>query len=660
MKRTIHTNVTFLFKRLRNNYKIMNKNKIDIDEIFEKAFDEESLEDIVAEYVQNEKLEQTIEEKYLLSNDCKTEGTKDSLVKRIIRTSIDTPCCSRNCWGTWKKDDLIKHAQDMEKLSKFEKKVVLLTILRNNAISSESTRYSDPRRRLRFTFRYEPFGKMCAPAFRLLFDIRIYAFKGLLAHLKVSNMSIVPPMHGNKGKTIINRENSLSKKGVIEKVVDFMLTLAETHGEFSPGRNTKTGSTKEDINPDTLWLPASFTRSVILRMYNNQYSDYQISRTAFCSLLDNEPELKHIKIRSPRTDMCDFCELQKRKIAGTKPHDESKAERLTNELVAHQKAYQRERLIYNSEQEHAEKDRKELSEGKLEVYECTEHICMDYGQSIEVPHTTDQLGGTFYLHMRNFHLFGICSALENTHTFYTYDEREAGKGSNEVISFLHDFLATRTIQTPNIRIHADNCTGQNKNKYVMWYLVWLAATGRVRRIEYKFMIKGHTHFIVDSGIGYAKKKLRRSNVFCLKHWADVINSSSTSNNAKIVNASYVYNWKEALIPYFTAFEGISKFHHFAMDSSKPGWIFFRYGSHDDDWKKQKMLKSDSSLKTEKFKNLTKYLTHAGFKGGKPEKEKILYENLRQYVKDAWKDELCPDPRTYKLPVRNKRPCPDLI
>ncbi len=246
----------------------------------------------------------------------------------------------------------------------------------------------------------------------------------------------------------------------------------------------------------------------------------------------------------------------------------------------------------------------------------------------------------------------------NSQLFYTYDEREAGKGANEVISFLHDFLVGRELKTPNIRIHADNCTGQNKNRYVMWYLVWLAATGKVKRIEYKFMIKGHTHFLADSGIGHAKKELRRSDVFCLDHWAEVINRSSVVNKARVVDASCVYDWKKQLQQYFRAFEGISRFHHFAADSSEPGWLFAKYSSDDDKWKKRKLLKSDRSISTGKFENLTKHLSVAGYRGGKPEKEKALFENLRQYIKDEWKDELCPDPRTFKHPVRNKRPCPD--
>ncbi len=66
-------------------------------------------------------------------------------------------------------------------------------------------------------------------------------------------------------------------------------------------------------------------------------------------------------------DMCDFCELQKRKIAGTKIHDEAKAEALTLELLAHQKSYQGERALYNSEVEESKLHRKEFGEKSEQV-----------------------------------------------------------------------------------------------------------------------------------------------------------------------------------------------------------------------------------------------------------------------------------------------------
>ena len=165
------------------------KNKLlDFDDIIEIALNQEnSEEDIIAEFVENEKMDM----------DLRFKEEELSLFKRANLSIADSPCCSNNCFKTWKKEHLKKHADDLEKLTKSEKKVLLLTILRNNAINSESTRYSKQRQRLRFSFRYEPFGKMCAPAFRILFDIRIEALKGLLAHLKANDMSVVPPTHGN-------------------------------------------------------------------------------------------------------------------------------------------------------------------------------------------------------------------------------------------------------------------------------------------------------------------------------------------------------------------------------------------------------------------------------------------------------------------------------
>ncbi|MEK8020723.1 MAG: hypothetical protein VSS75_027970 [Candidatus Parabeggiatoa sp.] len=38
----------------------------------------------------------------------------------------------------------------------------------------------------------------------------------------------------------------------------------------------------------------------------------------------------------------------------------------------------------------------------------------------------------------------------------------------------------------------------------------------------------------------------------------------------------------------------------------------------------------------------------------------LFKNLRKYVKDEWKDELCPNPETFQTPVRKNQACLDWI
>jgi hypothetical protein len=116
--------------------------KLDFDDDVENALnDGDSEEDIVAEYVESEKVEDDYEAQCLSGVD-PVEEKETSLMKSISGYLVDNPCCSKNCCSSWKEDDLQKHAEDMNSLSKTEKKLVLLTILRNSSVKTESTRYS--------------------------------------------------------------------------------------------------------------------------------------------------------------------------------------------------------------------------------------------------------------------------------------------------------------------------------------------------------------------------------------------------------------------------------------------------------------------------------------------------------------------------------------
>ncbi len=45
-----------------------------------------------------------------------------------------------------------------------------------------------------------------------------------------------------------------------------------------------------------------------------------------------------------------------------------------------------------------------------------------------------------------------------------------------------------------VYLHADNCVGQNKNNYVLSYLLW---SGRHTQITLSFLVVGHTKFAPD-------------------------------------------------------------------------------------------------------------------------------------------------------------------
>ena len=87
-----------------------------------------------------------------------------------------------------------------------------------------------------------------------------------------------------------------------------------------------------------------------------------------------------------------------------------------------------------------------------------------------------------------------------TQVNYLIDEGcNIGKGGNCIISLLHHFLAHHNLGETSLTFHADNCSGQNKNRFVMQYLAWRVMTGLNQRIEISFMMVGHTKFAPDYG-----------------------------------------------------------------------------------------------------------------------------------------------------------------
>lgn len=43
-----------------------------------------------------------------------------------------------------------------------------------------------------------------------------------------------------------------------------------------------------------------------------------------------------------------------------------------------------------------------------------------------------------------------------------------------------------------VDLHADNCGGQKKNRYIMWYLLWPICQGYEEEIYLQFLVADHT------------------------------------------------------------------------------------------------------------------------------------------------------------------------
>lgn len=91
-------------------------------------------------------------------------------------------------------------------------------------------------------------------------------------------------------------------------------------------------------------------------------------------------------------------------------------------------------------------------------------------------------------------MFGVAVVNRDKQNNFVYNEREGGKGTNEINSILGYIMEAVVLpmKATKLTAYADNCGGQNKNNYVLVFLLLTAQLGWVEEVNCKFFIKRHT------------------------------------------------------------------------------------------------------------------------------------------------------------------------
>ena len=106
------------------------------------------------------------------------------------------------------------------------------------------------------------------------------------------------------------------------------------------------------------------------------------------------------------------------------------------------------------------------------------HYSFDFAQQVLFPFNSQQPGPIFFKTPRKCGVFGICCEAQSTQINYLIDEADdIGKGANVTISLIHHYLQTHGVKAVNMKLHADNCVGQNKNNAMIQYLMWRVIAG---------------------------------------------------------------------------------------------------------------------------------------------------------------------------------------
>ena len=163
----------------------------------------------------------------------------------------------------------------------------------------------------------------------------------------------------------------------------------------------------------------------------------------------------------------------------------------------------------------------------------------DFAQMVHYPNNSDQVGCLYFKVPRKCSLFGVANEGLGTQVTYLIDEIvDCGKGSNAVISYIHDYLNKHSFNVSNVSLQASNCSGQNKNISFIFYIVSRMLKKMHDRTTYNnFLLEGHTKFTPDRCFGMIEQNYRRGFVLLIFHIATAVNNSAGVNSAELCSVS---------------------------------------------------------------------------------------------------------------------------
>lgn len=114
-----------------------------------------------------------------------------------------------------------------------------------------------------------------------------------------------------------------------------------------------------------------------------------------------------------------------------------------------------------------------------------------------------------------------------------WNETIAGRGANEIISCLLQFLRQLRSKATKSVCYSDSCFGQNKNFSMICFRNTLILEKMFDQIDHKFLVHGHTFLPNDRDFSHIEKKKASAIVYVPNQWEDIIASCWQSNPFQI-------------------------------------------------------------------------------------------------------------------------------
>ena len=458
----------------------------------------------------------------------------------------------------------------------------------------------------------------------------------------------------------------------------FLLTYTEQHGLLLPGRVP--GYSRSDIR----LLPSSTSRRGIWKLYSAATEGderyHVVAYSTFCKLW--RVQLPQIRLMKPMTDLCATCQQNSTTLLRAANTSEATKTAKYQSAIEHLRLVGCERSFYKTKCDECREEVIQLftEDGVFQpppfVPQCTPtttttvlpnsrdirvHYSFDYAQQVHYPSDPMQPGPIYFLTPRKCSVFGVnCEAIPRQVNFLGDEAGECGKGANTVVSNLDFFFEHHGLGETEVFLHADNCTGQNKNNCMLHYLMWRVMTGRHTQITLSFLVVGHTKFSPDWCFGLFKRLYRRTKVGSLQAIAQVANDSAYCNEHQLVSTAdgttvvTRYDWTSFFVTRFKKLSKLKSYHHFRVCSSEPGVVYTRIHSDTPEVRHQ-LLKEDS---LEWRPSYDEYPPVVDPKGLSAQRQWYLYEKIRPFCPEEDQDITCPEPTVPRPGSRAGTPADD--
>ena len=429
------------------------------------------------------------------------------------------PCCRQ-----FPEETVLFNVNNCLELSSLELDLVILTSIQAFTRSDCIGGKRSPR--CTFYFQSKPICKM----FLHFYGISYSWFRRLKEHYEQHGIS--PCQHENTKRL---PQNTLPQSTIVD-VHSFLANYVEENAIVLPGRIP--GFKNDEVKV----LSSSETKIGVWRKYETacQASDKRaVGSSKFFQMW--EQFYPDVVISKPMTDLWITCQQNANKLQRVANLPESEKAEILKDNQDHINSAQREREFYKNSCTNSQKTLDNIG-GYVILNRTNRNVCslkgtihysFDFAQQVHIPSNPMQPGPIYFKTPRKCGIFGVmCEAIPQQVNFLIDEAATTGKGANATISYTHYYFQHHGLGETDACLNADNCSGQNKNNFFLWYLAWRIMMNLHNTILYSFLIACHTKFGPDRCFGMIKKSYKLTYLSSIYELASLVEKSSTTGNNK--------------------------------------------------------------------------------------------------------------------------------